>query len=124
MQSENDESWLTGWEQQCIEAVQNETDYEEVLNSQTDTVQRNVWSAFQDSATAVAQLYRGEDLSYQNSYVKLILLFSRPSTFCQLIDQLFWVVYCCYFEFSFSLQKDILMLQELYGFHFKLRQGL
>ncbi|XP_026473772.1 UPF0472 protein C16orf72 homolog [Ctenocephalides felis] len=58
MQSENDESWLTGWEQQCIEAVQNETDYEEVLNSQTDTVQRNVWSAFQDSATAVAQLYR------------------------------------------------------------------
>lgn len=61
MQSESDELWLTGWEQQCIESVQNETDYEEVLNSQTDSVQRNVWGAFQDSATAVAQLYRGNN---------------------------------------------------------------
>lgn len=56
MQNEGaDESWL---EEQCIEAINSQPDYERDYVQQRDTASRNVWSAFQDSATSVAQLYR------------------------------------------------------------------
>lgn len=53
------EIWLSGWEQQCCEAIQNQPAYEQSLAAENEYFQRRVWTSFQDSATAIAQLYRG-----------------------------------------------------------------
>ncbi|ERL89701.1 hypothetical protein D910_07064 [Dendroctonus ponderosae] len=52
------EIWLSGWEQQCCEAIQNQPAYEQSLAAENEYFQRRVWTSFQDSATAIAQLYR------------------------------------------------------------------
>lgn len=57
MQSEADESWLD-LEEQCLEALNSEPDYEREYGAQRDSAIRNVWGAFQDSATSIAHLYR------------------------------------------------------------------
>lgn len=55
MQSENDESWV---ENQCLEALNSQPDFEKEYVAHRESTIRNVYSGFQDSATAIAQLYR------------------------------------------------------------------
>lgn len=56
MQHESsDESWL---EEQCLHELDAQHDYEREYHRQRDNSISAVWGAFQDSATAVAQLYR------------------------------------------------------------------
>lgn len=55
---DGDDNWLTGWEQQCAEAIENQPDYDQSLALENENFQRKVWTSFQDSATAIAQLYR------------------------------------------------------------------
>lgn len=62
MDPDGDENWLTGWEQQCISSCDEQPDYEQILIKETDAVHRTVWNTFQDSATAIAQLYRGKNI--------------------------------------------------------------
>lgn len=54
-QESNDDSWL---EEQCIREMESQQDYEREYHRQRDNSISTVWGAFQDSATAVAQLYR------------------------------------------------------------------
>lgn len=54
------ESWLTGWEQQCADIIEGQPDYEQSLTIEADNSHRKIWTVFQDSATAIAQLYRGK----------------------------------------------------------------
>lgn len=54
-----DESWLNSWEQQCADSIEEEPDYEQSLLTESDSLHTKVWTSFQDSATAIAQLYRG-----------------------------------------------------------------
>lgn len=54
----SDETWLTSWEQQCAESIEEQPDYEPLLITEADNSHRKIWSAFQDSATSIAQLYR------------------------------------------------------------------
>ncbi|XP_060521479.1 HUWE1-associated protein modifying stress responses [Cylas formicarius] len=54
----DDESWLSGWEQQCADAIEGQPDHDRSLLEESDNSQRRIWTCFQDSATAVAQLYR------------------------------------------------------------------
>lgn len=56
---DGDENWLTGWEQQCAESIESEPDYDQRLAEENENFQRRIWTDFQDSATAIAQLYRG-----------------------------------------------------------------
>ncbi|XP_019875457.1 telomere attrition and p53 response 1 protein [Aethina tumida] len=59
MNGENDEeTWLTNWEKQCTNAIQEQPDYEQQLMAECDSSHTRIWNSFQDSATAVAQLYR------------------------------------------------------------------
>lgn len=58
MNPDGEESWLSGWEQQCISSVEEQPDYEDILIKETDSAHRTVWATFQDSATSIAQLYR------------------------------------------------------------------
>lgn len=61
MNGENDEeTWLTNWEKQCTNAIQEQPDYEQQLMAECDSSHTRIWNSFQDSATAVAQLYRGK----------------------------------------------------------------
>lgn len=60
MNGESDsDSWLTGWEQQCADSIEGQPDYEQSLTIEADNSHRKIWTVFQDSATCIAQLYRG-----------------------------------------------------------------
>lgn len=59
------DSWLNNWEQQCAEAIENQPDYDQSLAQENEVYQRRVWTSFQESATAIAQLYRGTFLVYR-----------------------------------------------------------
>lgn len=51
--------WITSWEQQCIQQVENEPDPEERLHMERDVASQKLWQMFQNSATSLAQLYKG-----------------------------------------------------------------
>ncbi|XP_054284642.1 HUWE1-associated protein modifying stress responses-like [Macrosteles quadrilineatus] len=50
--------WLTNWEQQCIQHLENEPDYEGQVINDRDLATQKAWCCFQNSATAIAQLYK------------------------------------------------------------------
>jgi hypothetical protein len=49
---------LSGWEQQCADSVDEQPDYEQSLRDESENSHTRIWTAFQDSAAAIAQLYR------------------------------------------------------------------
>ena len=54
------ETWaLTSWEKQCIEQVESQPDFEERLPAEKEQALQRLWNAFQNAATACAQLYKG-----------------------------------------------------------------
>lgn len=67
IQEHGPEHWFSKWERQCLaEAEQREPSEEEADNDQD-----KLWHLFQNSATAVAQLYKGSDQPF---------LVARPSS--------------------------------------------
>jgi len=50
--------WIANWEQQCVEHLESEPDYEGQLQSERDLAHQKVWFSFQNTATAIAQLYK------------------------------------------------------------------
>nr|XP_023024560.1 UPF0472 protein C16orf72 homolog [Leptinotarsa decemlineata] len=52
------EDWLTNWEKQCVDSIEEQPNYEQNLVAENNISNTKIWSSFQDSATAVAQLYR------------------------------------------------------------------
>lgn len=69
MNGEDDhDNWLNSWEQQCAETIENQPDYDQSLAEENEHFQRRVWTSFQDSATAIAQLYRGKILHCTKSF--------------------------------------------------------
>jgi len=56
--ADGNEHWLSGWEQQCADSIEAQPDFEESFGEELADSHRKVWSVFQDSATAIAQLYR------------------------------------------------------------------
>ena len=53
------ENWLSGFEDQCLENFDSETKMEDTLQRETDFAFQKLFSQFQNSATAIAQLYKG-----------------------------------------------------------------
>ncbi|OXU29840.1 hypothetical protein TSAR_010368 [Trichomalopsis sarcophagae] len=51
--------WYSNWEQQCVEGIQAEPDYEGQLQGEKELYSQQIWSSFQTTATAIAQLYKG-----------------------------------------------------------------
>ncbi|KAK0080985.1 hypothetical protein PV325_012991 [Microctonus aethiopoides] len=52
--------WYSNWEQQCIEAIESEPDYENQLHNEKEIYSQQIWTGFQTTASAIAQLYKGE----------------------------------------------------------------
>ncbi|XP_034242135.1 UPF0472 protein C16orf72 homolog isoform X1 [Thrips palmi] len=50
--------WLANWEQQCAEHLESEPDCEGQLQAERDRSIHNNWLLFQNTATAIAQLYK------------------------------------------------------------------
>lgn len=66
--------WIANWEQQCVQHLESEPDYEGQLQSERDLAHQKVWFSFQNTATAIAQLYKGE-----NSFICKCLVIKNGS---------------------------------------------
>lgn len=62
---DREEAWitLTGYEQQCAESIEIQPDPDLCLNTELENSNSRLWGCFQESATAIAQLYRERDPS-------------------------------------------------------------
>ena len=56
--------WYSNWEQQCVGAIEAEPDYESQLHNEKEIYSQQIWSGFQTTASAIAQLYKGEAFIY------------------------------------------------------------
>lgn len=56
IQEHGPEYWFTKWERQCLA----EAEQEEQPEAAAEDGQHKLWHLFQNSATAVAQLYKGQ----------------------------------------------------------------
>ncbi|XP_065580119.1 HUWE1-associated protein modifying stress responses-like isoform X2 [Artemia franciscana] len=52
-----DEGWLSSYERQCVEGIEAE-DYDEEFKIESERNSQELWNVFQESAMAVAQLYK------------------------------------------------------------------
>ncbi|XP_022200928.1 UPF0472 protein C16orf72 homolog [Nilaparvata lugens] len=50
--------WFTNWEQQCMQHLDSEPEYEGQLNSERDLSTQKAWYSFQNAAASIAQLYK------------------------------------------------------------------
>lgn len=57
IQEHGPEHWFTKWERQCLA----EAEQEEPIEEEAEQSQQKLWHLFQNSATAVAQLYKGQN---------------------------------------------------------------
>jgi hypothetical protein len=53
--------WIANWEQQCVQHLESEPDYEGQLQNERDLALQKVWFSFQNTAASIAQLYKGEN---------------------------------------------------------------
>lgn len=64
--------WYSNWEQQCVEALEAEPEYENQLHNVKEIYSQQMWTSFQTTASAIAQLYKGEllhtDILYMHTY--------------------------------------------------------
>lgn len=51
--------YISNWEQQCINQLEAEQDLEGQFTTEKELVNHNIWCSFQNTATAIAQLYKG-----------------------------------------------------------------
>ena len=71
MQSDNDD-YVQSIEEEYLQCIENENDQSEIqFLTEREAHIRNVWTLFQDSATAVAQLYRGKVPQKNRSHLNL-----------------------------------------------------
>lgn len=76
MQSgDNDDSWAN-IEEQYLQSIEAEPDYERQYNNERESSIHKVWSSFQDSATSIAHLYKGKMMKTLN-HALLFLRFPR-----------------------------------------------
>lgn len=52
--------WMNSFEVECLEELDSEPNMEDCLRNQREYAQQKLWSQFQNSATSVAQLYKGK----------------------------------------------------------------
>lgn len=58
--------WYSNWEQQCIEAIEAEPDYERQMHAEKERLSQQLWTDFQTTASSIAQLYKGNSAAGEN----------------------------------------------------------
>lgn len=56
----SEDDWLASIEAEYLASMAAEPDYEGQYITEREASMRGMWSSFQESATSIAQLYRGE----------------------------------------------------------------
>jgi len=51
--------WVTSWEQQTVQELENEDDQAQVLHAQLNAANEKLWTMFQNAAQCVAVMYKG-----------------------------------------------------------------
>jgi hypothetical protein len=64
------DNWLNSFEEECIEELHTEANMEEALETQRELAEQKLWLQFQNSATAIAQLYKG---IYRQTFIYLAI---------------------------------------------------
>lgn len=79
IQEHGPEHWFSNWERQCLA----EADQEEPREEEVEQNREKLWHMFQNSATAVAQLYKGPLclLASSEYFFASCALFSLPTRF-------------------------------------------
>lgn len=54
------DGWLAAIEEDYLQSIAAEPDYEHQYAMERDASMRSMWGSFQESATSIAQLYRGK----------------------------------------------------------------
>ena len=61
------ESWLTKWEDQCVQNWEDESNMDELCQHESQKYAQIMWHSFQNSATAISHLYKGQNEIYSSS---------------------------------------------------------
>lgn len=75
IQEHGPEHWFSKWERQCLAETEQDNPNEE----EGEQSQQKLWHLFQNSATAVAQLYKGGLHTYRSSPSELMLIKANPN---------------------------------------------
>ncbi len=81
------ENWLTDWENQVMDEWQ-DSDVEERAQHESELTAQKLWLSFQNSASSITQLYRGEKIAtgrpvstqgmkWLHCYVMVLILVNR-----------------------------------------------
>lgn len=52
--------FYSSWEQDCCESIESEPDCESQLHNEKELYSQQMWTSFQTTASAIAQLYKGD----------------------------------------------------------------
>lgn len=72
----SNESWLSNWEEETIHDWESESNMDERVQMETESYSQKLWQSFQNSATAIAQLYRDQS----NNCVSLWVPFQNSAS--------------------------------------------
>lgn len=61
---DNEDGWLACLEEQYLQAIGAEPDYERQYITEREQTISNTWGNFQESATSIAQLYKGKSILF------------------------------------------------------------
>lgn len=54
------DGWMRKWEEQCRQDWEDESNMEDIIQRENEREAQRLWMSFQNCATAIAQLYKGE----------------------------------------------------------------
>ncbi|ESO84028.1 hypothetical protein LOTGIDRAFT_108261 [Lottia gigantea] len=93
------ENWLSNFEDECLDELENEPNMEDRLSAEREYAVQNLWMTFQNSATAIAQLYKGKGqgiyrqqgnsmwLPFQNAAMSVTSLYKESlDTYSKCVD--------------------------------------
>lgn len=72
-EKDGEDGWLASIEEEYLASMAAEPDYESQYVTERESSMRGMWSSFQESATSIAQLYRGNPILTALSIAFLLL---------------------------------------------------
>lgn len=66
------DTWMTDWENQRIQDWQKEPNMDDRIQTESERSAQRLWLSFQNSATSIAQLYRGNTRYIPNGLDNLL----------------------------------------------------
>lgn len=65
------ENWLSSFEEECLEDLDREPNMEDRIQAEREFSTQKLWLGFQNSASCIAQLYKGKNVIQGCNYLLL-----------------------------------------------------